>query len=449
MDPLNANESHRQAARGKFAQQPPTTLSRLEQLPDALLERICIHSGNVNLARSSPHLLQTLNTDNVKEGLMKRVFSSWQIKEHEEGEDIDWDDAIDHDWLPHAQESLLRTRWCSPERLTRTLQHHLMVTAFHVLKNWMWRAPEDQRDALTQHMWYYFQQMFTVRERTLERGNNIVPTREEEGWATWRYGMPGEIEQDPIRFQVTFDGLGRPADMEIIARIFPSRRTRREPKRWRVYRLSAPNFVRPQEIPTRLLRGPWTQIKGNLLRMLQTSWEPGPRADPAALQAGLEDALRESCVPAILALTRMDGRNLGEIGRCLESLPPRRRRDRPFVGNVHASDPWAGFDDLWAGAEQLWHLRPASLWAYPIRLEHFEVLFERAPDFGPVAFGNLAVILMKEAVAARTCSLGELVDRARMAEFRGPAHTPWAAGFWGATPQQFVMDAWNYMENSL
>ena len=423
--------------------------SRLEQLPDALLRRICIHSGNVNLARSSLHLLRILDSVDVKQGLIKHVFSSWHIKEHEEGEDIDWDDAPDHGWLPHAQQALLRMRWCTPELLTQTLQHHLMSTAFRVLARWLWRAPKDHQNAIAHDMWDYLEQMFHLRNSVLESGSNVVPTREEVGWALWRYKTPTETEESPIRFQVSFDGLGRPPDMEITALIFPGRRARRGPKRWKVHRLSAPNFVRPLEIPARLLCGPWTQTKGNLLRMLRTSWEPGPQADPKLLEAGLMGALRESCVPAILALTRREGRNLEEISQCLTNMPRRERRRGPFVGDVHADDPWAGFDDLWASAEQLWYLRPACLTAYPIYLQHFELLFERARDFGRVAFENIVVILMKEAIVAGTCSLSELMNRARLAELKGQAHTPWGAGLWGQRPVDFILDAWRDARISL
>ena len=86
---------------------PPSrgkVLSILERLPNAILQQICLLSGNVNLARTNAQLLDRLNSNFLKTQLVFRVLGACEFDYN--GKDLKA--------LARNRTALLATKWCTP-----------------------------------------------------------------------------------------------------------------------------------------------------------------------------------------------------------------------------------------------------------------------------------------------------------------------------------------------
>ena len=401
---------------------PRRRRSPLEQLPQQLLERICILSGNVNLPRASPCLLRALDTDTVKHGLVMRVLTAWVYDVRKEiyfhplpGESKF--SSYNWPWLHASRAALLRVSWCTPEFLERCLLRAKADYALDLLPRQIRRAPPHEQRQRVQQLADFMQPWAEAWKRAKLHG--AEPSRAEpEAFPQASFGRRScpSPRRAPEFFSVRWGGVVE-EHMEIMHRTAPSRRSPLgvTPGESQAHTFKAPLLDDLPTLPTRLIHGPFAQPKGDLVAALEHG---GPRGGPwptplatadecAALQDGLEDARVQSCVPALLTLLCLPGRNEPAIAALMGRLPSRDPAHGPYADpRRKPAAPWAsGLIDL-----PLVQLRPAPtvLPGFTVRWRHFEALFERRWDYNGPTFQGVLRMLLLESVASNTVEWSEL-----------------------------------------
>ena len=176
----------------------------------------------------------------------------------------------------------------------------------------------------------------------------------------------------------------------------------------------APSYHGTHGIPSQLLRGPWNQAKGDFLTYaIEATNSPRvtKRQGPVILK-GLEDALREHCVPGILALLRVRDRNRKEVrvaeaimNKIHESSDPSYKASLSF-GNC-ANQDWTTYEHSMHDLRRTGHVSAVGM-------PHFELLYEAAADpkltqLGLKGFKALFVMFIKDALIAGVCTRQDLV----------------------------------------
>ncbi|KAE8383195.1 hypothetical protein BDV26DRAFT_251879 [Aspergillus bertholletiae] len=123
-----ASQRARRLIAAKPAKQPPKKLSRLETLPVELIEKIFLHSLNVNLPRASSSLAATVSSERIYRALILLAF--WNDVPSATGPfDVVSATAIAKilrplDYIPldlaergALQSTILRCKWCTEQRL--------------------------------------------------------------------------------------------------------------------------------------------------------------------------------------------------------------------------------------------------------------------------------------------------------------------------------------------
>ncbi|KAL9111713.1 MAG: hypothetical protein Q9187_007892, partial [Circinaria calcarea] len=256
-------------------------LSRLELLPLELLQDIFILCGNLNLPSASPRLSAALSSSHTKTRLVIEAFASQSST------------------LPDRklQSALLRQRWLTYPFFKHCQKLYLTQTAIRESQRFACGAPEDVQAAIIKDIRETFARYLHVGHRFL----GILCER--------RFGLPYDdffddqpqvnwTVADGRKLQVFLWGEGK-SGVEIV--IPHGDETKIEAESMYEF----PGRLGGCDIPEKLLHGPWTQEKGDYLKMLLDSeagidWVNSTSGEIASV--GLEDAIREQNLLAVTAL---------------------------------------------------------------------------------------------------------------------------------------------------
>ena len=455
-------------------------LSKLEQLPEELLEKICISSANAYLTCASPHLQERLGSERFQTQLVSSVLSRWywfpissSVEDTPVSVDTDpkpirhggWSHYPfgndENSWRLPAMKALLRMSWLTPELLCRTRDRFFLQTTISLLKISLRDVSLKAGRAAVQELEEY------LKNPTLDQSSDNESAMREY---VWQYrGLKAEDERkdpfmdarpcnDPpgdanfVPFSVqAVVSASRPYDYLTIS-------LSRKNGAWdgsnnmdgyefieEVHTLQAPTSPNIEETPSQLLRGPWTVAKGKHLQLAFKTGLISYKQHRSAFLPGLEDALREGSVPAILTLMGSWSRfadtheRLAAIWkRCHEGVAS--HESVPTILGDLIDTPWTIFSTT---TDRL----PTKTLSFGITVRQFELLFElsvhpRIERLGLEGFRMLLVLLAQEAHIYGTCSREEVITRIKQARQEGGKKARW--GPWNFTPdaEGFVNRVW-------
>ena len=448
-------------------------LARLEQLPTELLETICIESANPNMLRASQHLAACLDSDPVTTGLVFSLLSRWycygqgrlipsdldthvkpifvsdfnKINKLSEGYVLNdettrlyWNE--EKKWRAQAERHLLQTARCTPQLLVQCKERLFLDLASMLIKNAL-----ITQDLATQQV--AVESMIEELTRPEEESNvgTQYPSR------TWQYEIPLEV---PTTLIVEWHRSCRfPHEFMQVTLFKDSEATEFSP--WETplpverHIFIGPSYYGVRGTPPQLLRGPWNQAKADFLALTITDRVPSrvSRERCPLLLKGLEDALRDCCIPAVLALLNVPGRNTNEITKVAIALNR--------VQEVTDSLQRAGFFQG-DGAGKAWNVYaspPSNLrrtWqALATNMSHFELLFDstanpKVMQLGLAAFKALLVLFCKEALLAGTVTRLDVVQRLQIAQRDGASAMRWGPWRFLRNGIGFVKKTWDIEE---
>ena len=452
-----ATKRHHSAPYDGPAVQPG--LSKLEQLPTELLERICIHSGNINLVRSSPLLFSCLASEHVKFGLMERVFAS------KDDHQIHGNGKILH----ASQQALLRTRWLDYPFLMQCKERFLHEFAERQFARAV--GPDKAKDGVEQ-MRRTLAPAFaetakvpftecrktnrqTVYDRLSRKSDLIyaVSTEKADSLPKLPWFYHPRLEDSfsfsrPPPYSIPFAAqlsngshirvaVKNPEFHQLPPDCSGVQSLLQMP--WSNHHCEFPLLEKVLFMPSGLLHGPWTKDKFNLLAFLTIESVGVREVDKPLLKQGLSDAIREICIPAIVCLTYHPGNN-GDFKDKMQlwksATVPAKSRGKTS-SQEGSSTEWIWIDGLKRVDKQRYFV--------DVGLDHFELLFDRAADFGKDFF-LLFQIMTTAALWAYSCTREELIDRALEAK-SGKKVASWAAGFFGKDAIELIDEVWNKAEH--
>ena len=437
-------------------------LSRLEQLPTELLERICIWSGNINLVRCSPLLFSRLTSEHVKRGLMDLVFASKDDPELQGNGKI----------LHASQQALLRTRWLTYSFLMQHKEQCLVDFAEEKLAAAVGpavveHAAEEMRKTLGKALAMTEKVPFehygkVKRDRAysslrvqqdlfyLNATETVDKIMFRPPWNPFRYGGPSNpFASIPFAASLSHESYSSRLrvivnDVEHIAPPGRAYGARGPPVSWTNHIGDYPIVEKILYMPSRLLHGPWTSEQFNLLAYLTMEGIGVREVDRPLLRQGLSDALRELCIPAIVCLAGHPGLQASVEGLMDWRTP---REDRVRINDPKPRGWYApeASSVTWMWLEGLNRVDRQRCFV-DVGLDHFELLFERARDLGKDAFTTLFHIMATAAVWAYSCTREELVHRALEAK-SGERMAPWGTGLFGKDAVAVIDQVWDKAEH--
>ena len=357
-----------------------TQLSRLEQLPNEILSEIFVLSANKNLMLSSPLLAQVLNTEVVKMDFAYHILSPKKSRcsVHE-----------DFTLVKRAQQDLLDVPWLTYKRFMRIRARYFLQHAAQALQETLRQEAPEKRAAVMGRVRHKLAAFFAYEETAplpaglITRGRVLGENPEGEHWWECHHG---NVRQG-LHFRVCIERhCGPRGRMHMLlttdkSQLRPFEYSRRLINGRRLFRrdVSFPGYTNGLQIPARLLQGPWTQHKGSMLVALRNSgaWLPG---NAKLLHRALADAIRASCVPAILFLTT-DVRPLKPwLKACCSEL----RNVTETIG-PNGLQPWVRYN--YYPLQTLGDRRPR------VCLLHFVRLLERTASLGTYPLYGLLQVL--------------------------------------------------------
>ena len=259
-------------------------MSRLELLPTELLQDIFILCGNLNLPNASPHLSVALSSIHTKTRLIIQAFASQSSTPPDR----------------KLQSGLLRQRWLTYPFFKYCQRLHLTQTAIREFQRFASGAPQDVQAAFIKDMREAFNRYLHIGHRFLGTLNQRRFDAQHEECFDDNDGQVSWTSTDGSVFQACLWSEG--SELHIITLLPSEDGMKAEPKH-HVYNL--PGRLDGCEIPEKLLHGPWTQEKGDYLKMLLDAeagidWVNSTSGEIASV--GLEDAIREQNLLAVTAL---------------------------------------------------------------------------------------------------------------------------------------------------
>ena len=311
----------------------PKPLSSLERLPTELLQKIFLLSRNFDLPLASPILCATLNSEHVKKRFIFMAFAFAEVTyEAPEQPAVYNGDTDDEDMKLQSQ--LMSMKWFNLHFLKQCREEYVEQQFKSAVNFYERRFPAEAGNGLLEE---------------LKRFYNDIPDRDELGYGgmTKFARMPAAGSPAPafsvlfwINKAPTFD---TPSTflIEMIHRSL-----------YRPLSIQMPYLIFRASVPNRVLRGPWSKDKLDLLiwileELPQCECEHDPdesdsewhlegcgceyslNLDYEVASQGLEDAIREHCIPAIALLAK--ARPLPWFQQHI--LSPLRYLPRPYRGD--------------------------------------------------------------------------------------------------------------------
>ena len=298
----------------------------LEQLPTEILETIFLHHLNISLPQASPIIGNKLASKHVKTQLVLRVCSSGRRNAYPCEQAALFPSMTDH---AEAQSTILRLRWMTltfirqliPDYITKTLVRELSERGLQ----WLGKGPLVTKETESTIRQYLEGSRVLSFTKTIHDPTTF-------GTLSWR------IENPPRIVRISFglhDGLVTIEERRIHGLEKPAQHVRSlsaERDQWRIF-----CGINGCKVPGKLLQGPWTINKCDLLGMLirgnaTVDWVGTTNGEIA--EKGLMQALREGNAYATrLLVTRAGpGEPLGLWG-----LPC--SHDSSFIENLSCG-PW-------------------------------------------------------------------------------------------------------------
>ena len=261
-----------------------SSLSRLELLPTELLQEVFILCCNLNLPRTSPHLSVALSSNHTKTRLVIRAFASQS--------------SIPPD--RKLQSALLRQQWLTHPFFKNCQKLYLTQIAIREFQKFASNAPQDVQAAVIKDIQEVFDSYLRVGSRFLwilyKRHfglSNADCVDDKNGEVSW-------TRADGTVFQAYLRGEGN--KLTIVNFLPDADETQEDEESWEY---TLPGSLDGCDIPEKLLHGPWTQEKGDYLKMLLDAragidWVNSTSGEIASM--GLQDAIREQNLLAVKAL---------------------------------------------------------------------------------------------------------------------------------------------------
>ena len=277
-------------------------LSCFEKLPTELLQAIFFLCPNLSLPVASPHLYNALNSRYVRTELIVAAFTS------------DSNPPRDRE----HRSALLRQRWVTFDFLRDCQKAYMIQLAIQELQLSVSFMPKAVHTEAVSLIGENFARYYPMGDRYLSftrKFHHKLPKRDyrndmekqTEGSFSW-YGRQGTGSMFIAYLLgegselVVYSFSGSQPEIRAMGES-PRRPSLRRPHHSKVFRF--PDYLNTCEIPEKLLRGPWTQKKGDFLKMLldggaAIDWVNSTSGEVAS--KGLEDAIRENNLLAVIAL---------------------------------------------------------------------------------------------------------------------------------------------------
>ena len=277
-------------------------LSSLEGLPTELLQAIFLFCSNLNLPLASPHLHHALTSGGIRTQLTITAFGS--------------DSGAQEDY--EHRNALLRQKWMTFDFLRACQRRYMIQSATKELLRYAPFMPAATKLEAVATIEENFTDYFSMGDRyvafinkfhhdsTKKDFKNGNLKKQGEGSFTWT-GDHGTM------FKAFLLGEGSELNVYAFEGSQPKiNEVNRSPCRphlrgpnlsTKVFKF--PDHLKTCEIPEKLLHGPWTQDKGDYLKMLldggaTIDWVNSTSGEVAS--KGLEDAIRENNLLAVIAL---------------------------------------------------------------------------------------------------------------------------------------------------
>ena len=430
-------------------------------------------SNNTHLPYASKQLLSRLDTDRVKFGLVDRLLSRWYFYGTPAKVDThaDIDTCIEpfhqaaagdptpecywngeKQWRQPCEQALSQMQWCSPEFLVYCRERLFLGMAAALLGRSLRRSNSDFRHAAKLSMLEHFKNPPLQQRGPGQRFDPIT----EHTWsietpvdqpvlfvATWKRHEQFPFETMEVE-QLTLDGNASPTlDTTDHGHIMER------------HIFQAPTYYgADMSRPSRLLRGPWNQAKGEfLLRSVQSwTWDINAREDRLELlQHGLDDAIEQCCVPAlfmILARRDRDWKIRADVVCALHRYygSSRYEHGNSFYLGEKAKSDWTLFD-FCAGRALL----PTTTVAIQVTCRHFENFFCKCSEsqisgLGYEGFLALFILLCMEAHRSGSCTRMDVIDLVWHYEFSDSRAKRWGPWNYVDDAVKFVNTAWRTVE---
>jgi hypothetical protein len=253
-------------------------LSNLERIPVELLHRIFEYCPTLSLPMSSPYIGSALASDHLRQGLVIDAFSY-------ETDEIDFTAA-----QIEFQSALLRQKWLSFAFFQDCQKRYMLIQAVCLYRKHFSDLPANEQTTTIASLITYFNNYFTPGARmyrNIEAWHRcrVLPTLD-NGHSEFKLTNSNETRLTIILWK---EGT----QMEFFVN------EERSP-----VKIYFPRYL-TCKIPERLLHGPWTNDRGNLLSLLlvyvlRIDWSSSTNKEIA--RKGLEDAIRENNILAVRTL---------------------------------------------------------------------------------------------------------------------------------------------------
>ena len=298
----------------------PQELSAFERLPTEILQEIFFYSRNFNLPGASPCLYSSLTCDHVKKRFLCAAFAMDDVF-RELLRTCPYQSFDDEEEMGRFQGELMSLKWFTYDFLSKCHKEFLWGEFKKIVNYFEDMYPEARHDKgkLTSDLEVFLESawgmtMTPLSELTVDYSPNpdsMLPSlnvRVEVGSAS----VSGATQYFyPPRIYITLeddddsDDLCRGAECDGT-----------HGKLANQVNLYTPAVNIQLVVPNRLLRSPWTEDKLRLLMWIcddfreMSIYDEEPftaECDAKAASQGLEDAIREYCVPAMVLLARPSG----------------------------------------------------------------------------------------------------------------------------------------------
>ena len=270
-------------------------VSRLEQLPTELLQEIFLLSTNCHLPTASLHLRNALSSFQVKYLFLIHVFSDKPTTSH----------PISHAMLESA---VLRKKFMTYRFIRDCQRIYMKLSAIKLFRKVAMNSSRIVQDVAIKDIEKAFD-LYFCHSSWYRKIKSQVLAHPEEPWdGDGRFKWKGEGDTH-FEFELSRDGGHlqiRSSKTEHGGSISD------EPDAHEsldIHDISLLERLHNCKLPEKLLHGPWTQEKGDFLMYLLNA---GVRLDwlysigGEVATVGLEDAIRECCLPAVMALVSGD-----------------------------------------------------------------------------------------------------------------------------------------------
>ena len=271
----------------------------LEQLPTELLETIFLQNLNLSLPQTSPIIASKLASNHVKTQLVLRVCSAGTLNSYPSEQAAIFPTIADH---AEAQSAILRMKWVTFNFMKQLVLDYITKTLVRELSErrlqWLGKGPLVTRE--TESIIRKYLEDNSVRLTKIHQDDPPV-----FGYVCWRVEKPSRFIRLSFSLQ---DGMVTIEERRIrgLENSKPYvRLSSAEHHQWRIF-----CGINGCKIPEKLLHGPWTTEKCDLLEMVirgnaAVDWVGTTSGEIA--EKGLMQAVREGNARATRLLVRRAG----------------------------------------------------------------------------------------------------------------------------------------------